>query len=78
MVSVCRLQTLRFYSENPEIKPWKRGAFAIGSAATGKCLLKNGGPLKGYLAKVLAKLQRELAKELVEKFSKEGIETIAG
>lgn len=63
--------------ENPDIPAWKRGVNALGSAALEMAVEKIGGPLKNVFGKAGGELTEEAAQAVIEKFAKDGTETIA-
>ena len=64
---------------NPDIDPWKRGVYAIGTAAFEQAVEKFADPVFKYIGggKGAGKITEEMAKEIMEKGTKDAVKNIA-
>lgn len=61
--------------ENPDAPEWKRGAYALGTAAFEQFVEKFENPFAGK--KVVGEITEKAAKEFIEKGTKEGVKAVA-
>ena len=64
---------------NPDIDPWKRGVYAIGTAAFEQAVEKFADPVFKYIGggKGAGKITEEMSKEIMEKGTKDAVKNIA-